>query len=540
MPQNQEIIEAKLCAYIDDELDAAGRADIEKHLAANPQHRRLIEELRRTSALVHNLPHESAPPELAEAFNAQLERSVLLEGVSEAVAGADMKMRRWPQIMALAAITLLTVGLAVVVYFALPGIGNRPQLVQAVPRLGSASESAAVDQAQKLADASKALEFDKQATAQKTAVAEGATPPSGAVNGTSAPVALFPAAMPAPASGQMAFQRAEQQAKAGPVDRTASPIVLIVRSGNPGETRKALVTYLVQQNVPWEPAIAPIGVDALSGSPPATRPAVASDIQPPTSAQAPMDQYDSVLPPVSETSPPPPAPAQTRPIAPVANDIVMGNVVAAAPVAVNDFSVSCQMTADQVDALRTSIALAGASMDALPVQTRMMQPPPTANKDSSGQFGSGGAFSGGSGGGGGGGAFGGWGGARRFSPSAGPTTAPVASLAGRRAAGESNAATQPSAEGTLDDRLVPADDGRNKNRESLSTDAAAGSAGPTTMPTTPNNPAIAIAQAPLQLLIVVRPTEPPVADVPATQPAVPAAAEPPPPATEPAIPTTQE
>ena len=45
MSQNQEIIESKLCAYIDGELDPEGRAEIERHLEANPQHRRLLESL---------------------------------------------------------------------------------------------------------------------------------------------------------------------------------------------------------------------------------------------------------------------------------------------------------------------------------------------------------------------------------------------------------------------------------------------------------------------------------------------------------------
>ena len=52
MSQNQEIIEAKLCAYIDGDLDPEGRAEIEKHLEANPQHRRLLESLKATRDLV--------------------------------------------------------------------------------------------------------------------------------------------------------------------------------------------------------------------------------------------------------------------------------------------------------------------------------------------------------------------------------------------------------------------------------------------------------------------------------------------------------
>ena len=57
---NTENIEAKLCAYIDGDLDAQGRAEIEKHLAANPQHRGLIEQLSKQRDLLRQLPREEA------------------------------------------------------------------------------------------------------------------------------------------------------------------------------------------------------------------------------------------------------------------------------------------------------------------------------------------------------------------------------------------------------------------------------------------------------------------------------------------------
>ena len=63
---NTENIEAKLAAYVDGELDAADRAEIEQHLAANPQHRKLIEELREARQCLRELPREQAPPEIAE------------------------------------------------------------------------------------------------------------------------------------------------------------------------------------------------------------------------------------------------------------------------------------------------------------------------------------------------------------------------------------------------------------------------------------------------------------------------------------------
>src|SRR5579863_7590337 len=115
MSQNQEIIEAKLCGYIDGELDAEGRVEIEKHLEANPQHRRLLESLKATRDLLRWLPREQAPPELSETLNGQLERSVLLDYEGDA-----LRIRAWPRVFAAAAIILLTAGLGVAVFYALP------------------------------------------------------------------------------------------------------------------------------------------------------------------------------------------------------------------------------------------------------------------------------------------------------------------------------------------------------------------------------------------------------------------------------------
>lgn len=123
MSQNQEIIESKLCAYIDGELDSEGRAEIEKHLEANPQHRRLLESLRATRDLIRWLPREPAPPEVAETLSGQLERSVLLN-----YEGDSLRTSPWPRIFAVAAIVMLTAGLGVAVYYALPRSQRAPQL----------------------------------------------------------------------------------------------------------------------------------------------------------------------------------------------------------------------------------------------------------------------------------------------------------------------------------------------------------------------------------------------------------------------------
>src|SRR3954470_7495213 len=97
---NTENIEAKLAAYVEDELDAADRAQIEQHLAANPQHRALIAELRKTRGYMQSLPHASAPPEIAEALAAQLERAALLGDVQIGSDGAPSDFNRWPQVRA--------------------------------------------------------------------------------------------------------------------------------------------------------------------------------------------------------------------------------------------------------------------------------------------------------------------------------------------------------------------------------------------------------------------------------------------------------
>src|SRR5687768_17036468 len=118
---NTENIEAKLCAYIDGELDAQGRAEIEKHLAANPQHRGLIAELSKQREMLRALPRESAPEEIMEFLQGQLERAGLLgdDAAAEAEAQA-MRINRWPQVMAAAAIVFLAVGLVGIIYFVLP------------------------------------------------------------------------------------------------------------------------------------------------------------------------------------------------------------------------------------------------------------------------------------------------------------------------------------------------------------------------------------------------------------------------------------
>src|ERR1700733_578847 len=121
-----EDIEAKLAAYVDGQLDAADRAEIEKHLADHPQHRQLISELMQHKQVLKNLPREHAPGDVAEAINAQLERAVLLGDIDDDSHAAGVRMGRGPQIRAIAAVLLLTASLAAVIYYLLPSPSQKP------------------------------------------------------------------------------------------------------------------------------------------------------------------------------------------------------------------------------------------------------------------------------------------------------------------------------------------------------------------------------------------------------------------------------
>jgi hypothetical protein len=114
----KEATEARLCAYLEGELSPEDRVDIEKHLTANPQHRQLLKDLAETRGWMRTIPKESAPSELAEAFAAQMERSLLLDEPRER---GNSTINRLPQYALLAAILLLTLGLGVLIAVMLRG-----------------------------------------------------------------------------------------------------------------------------------------------------------------------------------------------------------------------------------------------------------------------------------------------------------------------------------------------------------------------------------------------------------------------------------
>jgi hypothetical protein len=113
-----ENIEAMLCAYVEGDLDAAGREQIEKHLHDHPQHRKLMVELMAMRDLVRGLPRVKAPVDVGESLRGQVERSILLDDSPDA--GRQLAVgSRWPQVFAIAAIFLLCASLCLVLYKAL-------------------------------------------------------------------------------------------------------------------------------------------------------------------------------------------------------------------------------------------------------------------------------------------------------------------------------------------------------------------------------------------------------------------------------------
>ncbi|MBV8779891.1 MAG: polysaccharide biosynthesis/export family protein [Phycisphaerae bacterium] len=115
---DQTNIEAKLCSYIEGDLDAAGRAEIEQYLRTHPQYRAILDDVIRTRTDLRALPRVNAPAELQETVGGQLERAALL--------GDDNLIRtvgrepRFPHFRAWAAVIALTAALAAVIYSVLP------------------------------------------------------------------------------------------------------------------------------------------------------------------------------------------------------------------------------------------------------------------------------------------------------------------------------------------------------------------------------------------------------------------------------------
>ncbi len=111
-PQKRGKLEEQLSAYLDGELSADQRAEVEAFLAEDEQARRLLDDLRRTVQLVQTLPRAKAGDELIDALRGRLERKALL---GEPATPAVTRRRpihsyaaRWAAVAAVLALSLTT------------------------------------------------------------------------------------------------------------------------------------------------------------------------------------------------------------------------------------------------------------------------------------------------------------------------------------------------------------------------------------------------------------------------------------------------
>ena len=122
-----------LSAYLDDELNAADRQAVERLVADDSRARALLDELRQTVGLVHDLPRRTAPPSLLEDLTAAVERQELLGEPSEEV----LPRRPWwftlRPILSAAAALVITIGGGYWVYWQMSQTPGRPALTDAGP-----------------------------------------------------------------------------------------------------------------------------------------------------------------------------------------------------------------------------------------------------------------------------------------------------------------------------------------------------------------------------------------------------------------------
>ena len=303
---NTENIEAKLCAYVDGELDPAGRAEIEAHLETNPQHRQLMTQLMQQRDLLSGLPRERAPEDLFESMQNQLERAVLLDGDAApggAAGGSPHiagRINRWPQRFAAAAVLLLAVGLAAVIYFVLPNqkppdyarlpsastgssapMARSAEASRRLDDLGAATSPTALahadaDRMESKVGAMKAETIVPDRTAggamtQPTAIAAGPTPPLPAAPpaaAAAAPADIFTKnagnqskSSDLAAASTMTNVFADAQINETLKDAPGVPdnsMLVVVNAGNPSATNEQIRAYFDNNGIKWEPAAEPM------------------------------------------------------------------------------------------------------------------------------------------------------------------------------------------------------------------------------------------------------------------------------------------
>lgn len=248
MSESVEQIEAKLCAYIEGDLNDAERAQIEAHLAANPSHEQMIRHLMRQKQAIVRLPRERAPADLMDEFQGQLEREVLLK-IEPRPLEAPTEVG-WGRILSAAAIFVLASGLAIVVYSVLPNghpalitmddAAERPRPAPAMPTEAEAMRAA--EAADKLSSDAVAMPLARKGTVPETkqlAKSVGAASPA--------------AAQVSPAN-------------AGPLalEETQQTLVITVTAADLRQTNEQVLAYLASNNLDYSVADGQVRTDAIA------------------------------------------------------------------------------------------------------------------------------------------------------------------------------------------------------------------------------------------------------------------------------------
>jgi hypothetical protein len=281
-----ENIEAMLCAYIEGDLDAAGRAQIEKHLQDHPQHRKLIQELSAMRDLVRGLPRVKAPMEIGESLRGKVERSILL-GDSGDSSPQSPGGNRWPQVFAIAAIVLLCASLGLVLYKALSPTMKPPVFTEGVASKLSVIPTTDLVASPDIATTQQSLTADLPADTRQI------VPGSQAVASAGLPVVQRP---PAVSEQQQAMVRAQfnldairQRLQSSGYDiagagaNASSPVLMVVNSTNLPATTAQITQFLNDSSgISWKK----VPVSAETKLAPATLPSSKATILGGTSASA--------------------------------------------------------------------------------------------------------------------------------------------------------------------------------------------------------------------------------------------------------------
>ncbi|HPD31519.1 MAG TPA: hypothetical protein PLL20_16125 [Phycisphaerae bacterium] len=107
--ERREYLEMQLSAYLDGELTPQEQAEVEAWLAADPEARRLLAQLRATVEAVQSLPRARASEELLGNLRTRLERKALLDAPGPAEVVTRTPTPSWGKWVAAAAVIALTV-----------------------------------------------------------------------------------------------------------------------------------------------------------------------------------------------------------------------------------------------------------------------------------------------------------------------------------------------------------------------------------------------------------------------------------------------